>query len=100
MMLGPATMDRSLTEADGKRGSQVSSHRLLSSKSQRNHKGANPMQTLIGVFRGPSIRQAELITTSSHPAIIARAVRDFIELDNDGTPELRQALREALGELQ
>jgi hypothetical protein len=57
------------------------------------------MQTLIGIFRGPSIRQAELITTSSHPAVIARAVRDFIELDHDSTPELREALKEALGDL-
>jgi hypothetical protein len=59
------------------------------------------MQTLIGIFRGPSIRQAELISTSSHPAIIARTVRDFIELDNDEpTSELRNALTEALGDLK
>jgi len=58
------------------------------------------MQTLVGIFRGPSIRQAELLTTSSHPAVIAHAVRDLIEMDNDATPELREVLSEALSNLK
>jgi hypothetical protein len=58
------------------------------------------VQTFIALFRGPSFRQAELVTATTHPGIVARIARDLIEVDGDDTPGLHQVLDEALGALR
>ena len=57
-------------------------------------------QTIIVVFRGPSVRQAELVSASTHPAVVARTVADLIEIDGDNSPELQLALDESLAALR
>jgi len=58
------------------------------------------VQNVVVLFRGPSIRQAQIVAASTHPAIVARTARDLIELDDENGPDVRQALDDALAQMR
>jgi recombinational DNA repair protein (RecF pathway) len=56
------------------------------------------VQKIVAIFSGPSLHQAELLGTSTHPLIVAQTARDLIE-DGESNPALYGVFKEALLEL-
>ena len=57
------------------------------------------MQAVAVLLYGPSLKQARPISASTHPELLAHLCRDLVELEDDDSPEVKEALVGVLTEL-